>query len=177
MDSAKISISKASTADIDQLELISCKTFYEAFASENTEDDMQKYLEESFNQQKLLKELNNNTSAFYFISIEDKKVGYLKVNSSAGQSELKTDNSLEIERIYILQEFQGQRLGQALVDKAIEIARKMACDFVWLGVWEKNLKAIEFYKRNGFVEFDKHVFVLGNDVQTDLMMKRELNAI
>jgi len=75
----------------------------------------------------------------------------------------------------VLKEYQGKKVGQLLFDKAIGIALQKNFDYVWLGVWEKNLRAIKFYLRNGFVEFDKHVFKLGNDEQTDTMMKLKLN--
>lgn len=84
------------------------------------------------------------------------------------------DKALEIERIYVLKEFQGIRVGKILFDKAIEVAKKKNSDYVWLGVWEENPKAIHFYKKNGFLEFDKHIFKLGNDEQTDIMMKLQL---
>ncbi|HAN77391.1 MAG TPA: GNAT family N-acetyltransferase, partial [Bacteroidales bacterium] len=84
------------------------------------------------------------------------------------------NHAIEIERIYILKEFHGKQIGQLLYDKAIEIGQQQNADFVWLGVWEKNLRAIAFYKKNGFEEFDKHFFRLGNDLQTDILMKLSL---
>jgi len=66
-------------------------------------------------------------------------------------------------------------VGQVLYEKAIQLAKERKAPYVWLGVWEENPRAIQFYKKNGFVEFDKHLFVLGEDEQTDLMMKLVLN--
>jgi len=81
---------------------------------------------------------------------------------------------LEIERIYVLRKWQGMKVGQLFYHKAIDIARERGYAYVWLGVWEENENAIGFYKRNGFVEFDKHLFTLGDDIQTDIMMRKEL---
>lgn len=137
---------------------------------------MNKYLEEGFSVEKLTAELNNKDSEFYFASLGSNVIGYLKLNFGQSQTELKDDKALEIERIYVLKEFHGKNAGQLLYDKAIQIARQKNADYVWLGVWEENPRAIGFYRKNGFVEFDKHIFKLGNDEQTDIMMKLQLNG-
>jgi ribosomal protein S18 acetylase RimI-like enzyme len=102
-------------------------------------------------------------------------IGYLKLNFGQSQTELQDNRALEIERIYVLKEFHGKSVGQLLYAKASQIARQKRADYVWLGVWEENPRAISFYKKNGFIEFDKHVFLLGKDEQTDIMMKLKLN--
>ena len=111
---------------------------------------MKKYLEEALSLQQLTKELNNPGSAFYFATKEGKVIGYLKINSGEAQTELKDSNALEIERIYVLKKFQKQYIGQLLYDIALRIAKDANYSYVWLGVWEKNEKAIAFYKKNGF---------------------------
>ena len=135
---------------------------------------MAKYLEEAYSYEKLSAELNDPNSIFYFAKMDQNVIGYLKLNFGASQTELKDNNALEIERIYVLKSFQGKRVGQLLFDKAIQIAKEQNAEFVWLGVWEENKKAIQFYTRNGFVEFDQHVFLLGDEAQTDIMMKLQL---
>lgn len=170
-----INVRQLTLNDIDQLQEIGRQTFYETFAGSNTEDDMQKYLDESFSESKLTAELTDPNSEFYFAILDNKVIGYLKLNFGQSQTELKDDKALEIERIYVLKEFHGKKIGQILYDQAIKIARQKNADYVWLGVWEENPRAINFYKKNGFVEFDKHIFKLGNDEQTDIMMKLKLN--
>jgi len=170
-----INVKQVTLSEIDKLQEIGRQTFYETFAGSNTEDDMKKYLDESFSEIKLTTELKDTNSEFYFATLDNKVIGYLKLNFGQSQTELKDDKALEIERIYVPKEFHGKKVGQILYDKALQIARQKNVDYVWLGVWEENLRAISFYKKNGFVEFDKHVFKLGNDVQTDIMMKLNLN--
>jgi ribosomal protein S18 acetylase RimI-like enzyme len=170
-----ITVQKVTLNNIKQLQEIGRKTFYETFAGSNTEEDMQKYLDESFAETKLTEELTDQNSEFYFAKIEDKIIGYLKINFGASQTELKDNKALEIERIYVPKEYHGKKVGQILYDKAIEIANQNKSDYVWLGVWEENTRAINFYKKNGFIEFDKHIFKLGYDEQTDIMMKLKLN--
>lgn len=169
-----INIQKVRPDNIDQLQKISRQTFFESFSLGNTEENIQKYLDEAFSVSRLTEELNDNNSTFYFAILEDQVIGYLKLNFGPSQTELLGERTIEIERIYVLNAFQGKSVGQALFGKAIEIARQKGADYVWLGVWEENLKAINFYQKNGFVVFDKHLFKLGDDEQTDLMMKIEL---
>ncbi len=169
-----IQINKVTIAEIEQLQKIGKQTFFETFSSDNTEENMSKYLEEGFSINKLKQELSHPDSDFYFASVNNHVIGYLKINFGDSQTELKDVNALEIERIYVLKEFHGKNVGQQLYEKAISIARKLHVNYVWLGVWEKNTRAIQFYKKNGFKEFDKHIFRLGDDEQTDIMMKLEL---
>ncbi len=160
--------------DVSALQHISIQTFVETFASSNSEENMKKYLEEGFAIEKLMTEIGNPNSEFYFAKIEDQVVGYLKINFNKSQTEKQHENAMEIERIYVLSEFHGKKVGQLLYDYAIQIARNKKLDYVWLGVWEENPRAIQFYKKNGFVAFDKHIFKLGDDEQTDIMMKLQL---
>ncbi|TKC07949.1 GNAT family N-acetyltransferase [Pedobacter polaris] len=169
-----IDIKKISLSEIDQLQIISRQTFYETFSASNTEENMKNYLDEGFSINKLKAELSDENAEFYSASIENNVIGYLKLNFGASQTELKDDKALEIERIYVLKDFHGKKVGQILYDKAIEVAKQKNADYVWLGVWEENPRAINFYKKNGFIEFDKHIFKLGNDEQTDIMMKLKL---
>lgn len=101
-------------------------------------------------------------------------IGYLKINLGQAQTEKLDLDALEIERIYLLKAFYGQKVGQLLYQKAIDIAHEIQASYVWLGVWEENYRALKFYEKNGFIAFDKHKFWLGDDEQTDLMMKKIL---
>jgi diamine N-acetyltransferase len=137
---------------------------------------MNKYLEEQFPITQLTAELSNKDMQFYFAINNSQVVGYLKLNIGNSQTELQDGNGLEIERIYVATAFQNKQVGQMLFNQALQIANENNINFIWLGVWEKNPKAIQFYKKNGFIAFDKHVFILGDDKQTDIMMKLNLNA-
>jgi|JI10StandDraft_1071094.scaffolds.fasta_scaffold467159_1 ribosomal protein S18 acetylase RimI-like enzyme len=168
-------ISKVTINEVELLRNISVQTFTETFAHQNSESDMHKYVSENLSIEQLTKELNTKGSSFYFLNLNSDVIGYLKINTGKAQTELKNDISLEIERIYIKHEFHGKNIGKQLLDKAIEIAKEHHYQYIWLAVWELNLKAIAFYKKHNFVEFDKHIFKLGDDEQIDLMMKMNLN--
>jgi len=170
-------IRKANTQDIGKLKEIGRLTFFETFSSDNSEENMNEYLKNGFSTEKLNNELSDPNAEFYFCELKGEVIGYLKVNSGQSQTELKDNKAFEIERIYVLKEFHGKKAGQLLYDKALELAKSRRAGYVWLGVWEENPRAIRFYEKNGFVAFDKHIFKLGEDEQTDIMMKLELNKI
>jgi ribosomal protein S18 acetylase RimI-like enzyme len=169
-----INLRKATLADSSNLQQIGQQTFFETFGASNSEQNMKTYLEEGFSLEKLTAELQNSHSAFYFAELDHRIIGYLKVNVGASQTELQEERALEIERIYVVQAYHGKKVGQVLYEKALQLAREAQADYVWLGVWEENPRAIRFYQKNGFVEFDKHIFTLGDDEQTDIMMKLPL---
>ncbi len=170
-----IEITKIGLPDIAELQLIGRLTFAETFAAGNTAENLKKYLDEGFSLEKLTAELTNAGSEFYFAKQGQLVVGYLKINVGEAQTELKDTSALEIERIYVLKALHGKQVGQQLYEKALAIAQQMQAAYLWLGVWEENPRAIQFYKKNGFVAFDKHIFILGEDAQTDIMMKLMLD--
>ena len=174
MESSNIEIVQIGTDELPRLQALGKKTFLETFADTNTASDMAKYLEESFNIRQLKAELENKHSEFFFVLTDTEPVGYLKLNHAIAQNEFQDKNALEIERFYALKKVHGKHIGKALMNKAMERAMDLAVDFVWLGVWEYNHRALRFYQKHGFEVFDKHNFVVGKDVQIDLLMKREL---
>src|SRR5690606_655897 len=131
-------IRKVNIQDIEKLKEIGKLTFAETFSSENSEEDMREYLEEGFSTEKLKTALTDKNAEFYFAELDDSVIGYLKVNLGQSQTEIKEKNALEIERIYVLKEFHGKKVGQILYNKAIELAKEKNVEYVWLGVWEQN---------------------------------------
>ncbi len=168
----QIEIRLIGVGDVLVLQQLACQTFTETFAHCNTPENLSKYLDEKYSVETLGAELANPLSAFYIAICAGKVAGFLKLNTGAAQTELQEPDVLEIERIYVLQEFHGKGVGQVLFDKAMAEAVNANCRNVWLGVWEENYRAIRFYTKNGFVKFDTHIFKMGDDEQTDWMMKR-----
>lgn len=166
---------KCTTNDLQQLCDLSKKTYQDTFGELCSEEIMQAYLNEAFSTEKINQELNNQNSAFYFAYDNESLVGYIKINDFPAQTDINDEKSLELERIYLLQEFQGRRYGEELLDKAVCIAERKKKKYIWLGVWNKNIKAIRFYTKNGFQTFGEHIFVMGNEQQNDFIMKKELD--
>ena len=164
-------IKKCTLEDINEVKKISEKTFFETFAEENTEEDMKNYLEENFSYEQIKKEVGNDKSIFYIVKDESEVAAYMKVNFEEAQTEEGYNNSLEVQRIYVLEKYKGKKIGKTLIEKAKEIGKENNLEYIWLGVWENNFPAIKFYEKQGFEKFDTHIFVLGDDEQTDNLMK------
>ena len=169
-----IFLKKCTETDVDILRSLLTKTFSDTFAHLNTPENMELYLNQAFAREQILEELENQNSAFYLIYQDGSPAGCLKVNEAAAQTEIGDPHSLEIERIYVAKEFQGTGIGGRLMDEAVRLASEQKKEYIWLGVWEKNERAIRFYERKGFYRTGSHTFTVGNDEQTDYIMRKDL---
>jgi len=173
LETPPIVIYPAFPEDLKTLRELCISTFKESYAHVNTKEDMDLYVAEKFSEQVLSEELVATGTAYYMICSGNDPVGYMKLNSGKVPKTADTEG-IEIERIYVSKRFQGKGYGQQLFLKAVNVALSSHVKIIWLGVWEKNLKAIKFYKRNGFVEFGAQIFTLGRDKQTDFLMKKQV---
>lgn len=169
-----MSFRRCTADDIPLLRKLAEKTYRDTFERFNSAEDMEKYIETAMAHKKLESEIQNSASVFYFAESDGKAAGYMKLNFAPAQTELNDDDSLEIERLYLLREFHGKGYGAVMMEKAVSIARENGKAYIWLGVWEHNEKALAFYKRNGFYRIGEHPYVLGDDVQTDFLMRKDL---
>ena len=160
--------------EAEDLLAVARETFIDAFASRNRPEDMEIYLRDVLSMQQFAHQLTDPHRHFFLARIGQSIVGYLKLNTGSRQSDLRDPRSLEIERIYILSPFQGEGIGKQLMIFAELFARKRVISRIWLGVWEENIKAMEFYKKLGYRVFDSHVFMLGKDIQKDILMDLQL---
>ena len=167
----KLTFKRCDQNDLRELVSISRNTYFNAFIADNSPENMQLYLDSAFSKSVLADDLKNKESEFYFAFHMDVVVGYFKINWGKAQKDMNDKDGFEIERIYVLKEFQRKKLGQEMLEKTIEIAKSKNVKHVWLGVWEKNIKAIRFYERNSFERFGEHDFMLGEEKQTDHLMK------
>ncbi len=170
----KLIFEKLSPADLPQLKELSRNTFIDAFGSQNNPEDLHSYLDKAFSESSLKNELLDPHSEFYFAKAQEQIVGYFKINLGRAQTDFQEDDGMELERIYVLRQHQNQKFGQKMLDVVIEMAIQRKMRYLWLGVWEKNENAIRFYKRNRFEFAGTHDFWVGNDLQTDQIMKLDL---
>ncbi len=170
----KIHITAIKNSEKDILRSLSIQTFLDTYAAVNTPENINAYLAKSFSVQRLDSELNNTNSQFYFARTEGAIAGYLKVNTGEAQTEQGLADAVEIERIYAAKAYHGKGVGKALMQHAITLASAANVRWLWLGVWEKNTHAIEFYKQQGFEIFGTHNFLMGDEPQSDFMMRRKI---
>lgn len=161
-------------SELELLREISIETFQVAFGTQNTPLDMEMYLEESRNMDQVIKEFRDPNATLLFIYHDDQVAGYMKINQGDSQTEQFESSSLELERIYLLEPFQNLGLGKQMIDHFESMGRALNVDMLWLGVWELNPRAIAFYEREGFEVFGEHGYLLGTDMQRDLLMWKAL---
>ena len=171
---AGITITTIKPGDVDVLQALALRIFYHSFAALNTDANMKAYTDMAYNRELLLTEINDPRSEHYFLCDEEKKIGFLKLNTGEAQSDIRDPEGLEIQRIYIDQDYQGRGLGAQLLQFTSERAKALGLKYIWLGVWEKNPDAIRFYQRHGYEIFGSHPFVMGDEDQTDILMKNLL---
>jgi ribosomal protein S18 acetylase RimI-like enzyme len=164
----------ATPADAAMIADMSRRTFYDSFAANNTKEDIDKFMNEQFTREGLIAEVGAPGNIFIVAEHNGKPAGYARLRENNNPPELRGMDTIEVARIYAEKEMIGKGIGKALMEKSIAIATDMKKQLIWLGVWEKNFRAIEFYTGWGFKKFSEHPFVLGNDVQTDWLMKKEL---
>ena len=174
MISESIIIQKVISSESEILAKLSATTFYETFVEFNTKEDMDQYIDEKCSSEKMKEEINDPSNQFFFAKYNSEIVGYIKLRTSIVPIELTTTNCLEIERIYVSSEFHGKKIGAQLMQFCINFAQENKYSILWLAVWEHNLKAYEFYKNWGFIQFSKQIFILGKDKQNDFLMKKNL---
>lgn len=169
-------IRRATVGDARRLTDLSYKTFWDAFADhpKNAPHDLAHYMSEAFSVEQITRELQDPDSIFLICHIEGEMVGYSKLVLHSVEEGITAATPIELSRLYSAQEHIGKGVGQALMDASFELARRHDCDVMWLGVWEYNPRAQRFYEKNGFSVVGKHIFQLGADPQTDLLMQRSL---
>jgi ribosomal protein S18 acetylase RimI-like enzyme len=169
-----IHIKEATSEDAALIADLSRQTFYDSFAADNSREDMDKFLNEQFTRDQLMEEVGAKGNVFLLAHEGDEVVGYARMRETPNPVLLKDGPTIEIARIYAVQKSIGKGVGSALMLQCFEIAKQKNARIIWLGVWEKNYKAIAFYTKWGFERFGEHVFMLGNDPQTDWLMKKGL---
>ncbi|RFZ84929.1 GNAT family N-acetyltransferase [Mucilaginibacter terrenus] len=169
-----ISIERVPADDIDRLMQLSRKTFFDAFASRNGHEQMEGFAKIAFTTESFTQQLANPNSEFYYTLVNGNIAGYIKLNFNNAQTELQDPDTMELERIYVLNDYQGMQIGSQLLQFAFNKALEKSLSYIWLGVWDQNHDAIRFYQRQGFTMFGSHPFWLGNEEQTDLLMRKAL---
>lgn len=151
-------------------------TFWDAFAHhpKNAPDDLNHYMRQAFSLEQTLKELGDENSVFLIAELDGEPAGYAKLITDTIEEGITAERPIELNRLYAHQQFLGKGIGQALMDACFERARANDHDVMWLGVWEFNPRAQRFYEKNGFRVVGSHVFQLGEDPQTDLLMQKEI---
>lgn len=167
-----ITIRHATIADAELLAELGARTFFETFASTNTDEDMHQYLLESFNKEQQTAELQDSRISALIAESKQGVAGYAMLQTGPPPNTEIMENPIELVRLYVSKEWIGQGVGAKLMQASLDEARRLGHETLWLGVWEHNDRARSFYHKWGFEEFGEHIFQLGGDAQNDFLMKR-----
>jgi diamine N-acetyltransferase len=169
-----VDIRFATTDDAALIADISRRTFYDTFAQFNSRENIDKFMQEQFSTRTLMEEVGMPDNTFLLAYCNDKPSGYVRLRENNNPPELAGLQTIEIARIYVMEQWIGKGVGKSLMLQSLAVARDKSKQYVWLGVWEKNFPAIDFYRSWGFKKFGTHPFILGNDIQNDWLMIKKL---
>jgi diamine N-acetyltransferase len=161
-------------ADAPRLRDLSEITFRDTYSQFNTPENMEAHVASKFDLEIIEKELKNPDNQYIVIENDADLIGFAKLVLNRSEGDLEANGAIEVERFYVLSQFKGQNLGRKLMDFCCEWSKQNDFRVIWLGVWEHNPNAIAFYTKLGFTQYGNHVFVLGDDIQNDYLMKKEL---
>ncbi len=177
MPAATVTIRRATPADNVLLADIGARAFFDTFAVDNTPENMATYLAASFSPDKQAAELADPRGLFLIAEVAGQTAGYARLHEGPPPTgAASAHRPIEIARFYALKAWIGQGVGAALMTACLAEARQLSCDAIWLDVWERNPRAIAFYRRWGFAEVGTQAFLLGDDRQTDVLMQRAVGA-
>lgn len=165
---------KCTLLKLNQLVEISRQTFVDAFEKDNDPEDFKAYVDSAFHREFIRTQLKNPNTSFYFAYKDDFPVGYFKLNIKDAQTDIKSEEAIELERIYVAKKYQGKQIGARMLHEAIKLGSELNKTYIWLGVWQKNEGAVRFYEKHGFVKFGTHPYYIGEDKQTDWLMRYDL---
>ncbi|MES2779359.1 MAG: GNAT family N-acetyltransferase [Bacteroidota bacterium] len=168
-----ITVRAANIKDAAVLAQIGASTFYDTFRPYNSEEDMQAYIIKSYNETLITQNLHNSTIHYAIAEQDNEVVGYIKLLLNAPHPKL-TGSTAELEKIYVKQSQLGSGAGKQLMEYAIDFSRNHQFSTLFLGVWKENERAVHFYRKIGFTEFDTRFFPLGTRICEDYIMKLEL---
>jgi GNAT superfamily N-acetyltransferase len=175
MENTKIRMRIAGVEDAALVADLSRKTFYDSFASHNTEENMRLYMEEQFTREMQMAEVGAPGRTFILAYADDELAGYASMRVTAEKPKgLDNENAIEIVQLYSEQRMIGKGVGPALMRACVELAREQGYAWIWLGVWEHNYRAQAFYSKWAFERFGEHIFIVGLDAQTDWWMRKKL---
>ncbi|MFV0387812.1 MAG: GNAT family N-acetyltransferase [Pyrinomonadaceae bacterium] len=140
----------------------------------NSPADMKVYMDKAFAVETIREELADCNAIWFLYEQNDEVAGYVKLRLGTEEECIVAENPIELCRLYAGTAFQGTGIGRALLLRAFEEAAAIGADIMWLGVWEYNHKAQEFYEKFGFERSGQHTFLLGSDPQIDLIFSRRI---
>lgn len=174
MDS--VTIRAATKEDLPTVLRVAIASYEDAFAEFNTRENMEAFYAESYTLDRFIMEFDEPQAVLFVACRDEAIIGFARLRVNPEADGHLDGTAIELQRLYIHPDHQGIRAGAWLMQRAIEYANAQPFDWLWLGVWERNYKAQAFYEKHGFIRFSEHIFQVGDDPQTDWLLKRRLTT-
>ncbi len=174
MSTTELFIRRASRNDAETLTELGIRTFRDTFGPDNDSQDLEAYLTSAFTPPQIASELADPTVTFLLAYAAEKPIGYAKLKPGQVPVCVHSFKPVELVRLYVEKGVIGKGYGAALMAACIEEARQSGYETLWLGVWKRNERAQNFYRKRGFRQVGSKEFIVGKDVQKDLIMERRL---
>lgn len=172
MHASNVRIRAASEGDAAALARLAEEAFRETFAASNSAENMQRHCETSYGESLQLAEIRSPQLETWLVEGDGRLVAYAQLRRGSAPAAVNARQPIEIQRFYVRADAHGQGVARALMEHVLARAGQLFADVVWLGVWERNPRAIAFYRKWGFEVVGEHTFMLGDDPQRDLLMRR-----
>lgn len=172
-----LSLRRARVADAALLAELGARTFMDSYFEQNDPDDMRAYVAANFTKEVFEKDLSDPRTTYFLGTVSDMKgssepAAYAKLHAGEAPSCIAGDKPIELARFYVVKALHGKGAAAVLMNTCLIEAKRLGAKTIWLGVWEKNLRALAFYAKHGFADAGTHEFVLGKDVQLDRVLAR-----
>jgi ribosomal protein S18 acetylase RimI-like enzyme len=174
---AVVTIRPAIPSDAASLTVIAERTFRETFAADNPEENMDLHCAQNFRPEIQGREISDPQLITFLAEVAGDLVGFAQLRLAHSTSCVPGVRPAELHRIYVASKWHGRGVAHDLMRKAIGAAAQAGSDCIWLGVWERNLKAIAFYRKHGFRIVGDHPFMLGRDRQCDLILVKPIDSL
>ena len=169
-----MNIRRARPEDAPAFSALAARLFHETYTGQNRAEDMEAYIAGHFTPAKQAEELADPAFRALLVTVEEELAGYACLRTGAAPPEAPAGIPMEVARFYVDSRWQGKGLAPRLMTACISEARDVRCDFLWLGVWKENTRAIRFYEKQGFRISGTLLFRLGGDLQEDHLMVRRM---
>lgn len=167
-----ILIRRAEEDDAPALSVLAEKTFRDAFADSNTSANMQLHCTANYGHDLQLAEIRDSRRETWLVESDGSLVAYVQLRLDATSPMISGDRPVEIQRFYVQASHHGSGLAHQLMAHVLARAKAAGSAILWLGVWERNPRAVAFYRKWGFEVVGELTFHLGDDPQRDFMMRR-----
>ena len=168
------SIRPATPADAAAVADLAARTFHDTFVADNKAEDMAAHLKKNYGTAIQAAEIADPSMVTLVMEHEGRLVAYAQLRSGAAPPCVSGERPIEIWRFYVDKALIGRGIARILMDRTMQEIAARGADVVWLGVWERNLRAQAFYRKCGFAQVGTQFYDVGTDRQTDHVMARSM---